>query len=271
MDKIDLPEHDIVPLDAVTPDVHGLRIVFVNVFGVRHAGGWTLVDAGIPYSASYIRRWAEQTFGQPPNAILLTHGHFDHVSAAGELAGQWDVPVYAHELELPYLTGRQEYPAPDFAQGGGAMAWLSPLYPRGPVDLGDRLRPLPAEGGERVLPGWQVLHTPGHTAGHVSFFREQDRTLMVGDAFCTTKPESFFAAAGAQPAALHGPPSYFTADWAQARESVRKLAALRPETLAPGHGKSLAGAEVPQALQRLAERFDEVAIPNTSKARESAA
>ena len=122
-------------------------------------------------------------------------------SAAKELAEEWNVPIYAHPLEFPYLTGQQEYRAPNWKAGGGVMPLMSPTLPRGPIDLGDRLRALPGEGAElslAELPGWTLLHTPGHTPGHVSFFRESDRTLLVGDAFCTTKPESFFEANFAQ-------------------------------------------------------------------------
>ena len=114
MEKVDIGEDQVMPMNAIAPGVEGLRIAFVNVFGVTHAdGSWTLIDAAIPYSAGRIRRWAEEKFGRAPNAILLTHGHFDHVSAAKELAEAWDVPVYAHSLEFPYLTGKAEYPAPN--------------------------------------------------------------------------------------------------------------------------------------------------------------
>lgn len=269
MDKIEIPESEIVPMESVAPGVHGLKIMFVNVFGVQHEdGSWTLVDAGIPFSATRILHWAAKTFGSAPNAVILTHGHFDHVSGAKELAETWDVLIYAHRLEFPYLTGQQEYPAPNWAAGGGAQALLSPLYPRGPVDLGSRLRALPEDGAElslAELPGWRLLHTPGHTPGHVSFYRPNDRTLLVGDAFCTTKPESFFAANLTQPAELHGPPSYFTQDWDAARTSVRKLAALEPETVAPGHGKPLMGDNVAASLRRLAAEFDRVAVPENVK------
>jgi glyoxylase-like metal-dependent hydrolase (beta-lactamase superfamily II) len=110
------------------------------------------------------------------------------------------------------------------------------------------------------MPGWRWIHTPGHTAGHVSLFREADRALIVGDAFCTTKQESFLAVATQRPE-LHGPPAYFTTDWDAARESVGRLAALEPSFIAPGHGQPMAGAETTQALQELAARFDEVARP----------
>jgi glyoxylase-like metal-dependent hydrolase (beta-lactamase superfamily II) len=268
MDRISVPEEQIVPMQDVANGVRGLRIAFVNLFAVSHAdGSWTLIDAGLPYTATMIRHWAEKATRTPPNAIVLTHGHFDHVSAARDLADGWNVPIYAHPLEFPYLTGQKKYPAPNVGAGGGAMSLLSPLYPRGPIDLGDRLRELPLSDSNDVaeMPGWTVLHTPGHTAGHVSFFREQDRCLIVGDAFCTTKPESFFEAALAQKPELHGPPAYFTMDWSAARESVQRLAGLNPSILAPGHGQPLSGAELPGELLKLAERFDAIAVPDNQK------
>ncbi len=265
MEQITVSQAEARPMEAIAPGVQGLRIAFVNVFGLSHAdASWILVDAGLPFSAGLIRRWAEKQFTVPPNAILLTHGHFDHVSAARELADEWNVPVYSHPLEAPYLTGKQNYPPPDTDAGGGLMTLLSPMYPRGPIDLGGRLRPLTFQNGVATISeasGWQILHTPGHTPGHISLFRPSDRTLLAGDAFCTTKPESFFEAALAQEPELHGPPSYFTSDWNAARQSVQLLAGLQPLIVAPGHGKPLAGADVPNALKRLAASFDEVAAP----------
>ena len=110
-----------------------------------------------------------------------------------------------------------------------------------------------------------MLHTPGHTPGHVSFFRPEDGLLLVGDAFCTTKPESFYEVAIVQEPELHGPPAYLTSDWTQARESVEKLAQLNPKILAPGHGKPLSGAGLADALRKLAANFEEVAVPANRK------
>ena len=269
MDGVEVPELDALPLEAIAPGLAGLRIAFVNVFGVTNAdGSWTLIDAGVPFSAGRIKGWAEKTYGKPPVAIVLTHGHFDHVGAAKELAEEWEVPVYAHPLEFPYLTGKESYPAPDWKAGGGAMPLISPLLPKGPVDLGARLRALPGEGTElslAELPGWTLLHTPGHTPGHVSFYRKEDGVLLVGDAFCTTKPESFFEASVTQHTELHGPPAYFTSDWAAAKVSVRKLAALEPRVLAPGHGKPMMGEDVVAGLHRLADDFERLAVPESRK------
>ncbi|GAA3769021.1 MBL fold metallo-hydrolase [Terriglobus aquaticus] len=269
MDGVAVSENDVLPMDHIATGIFGLRIAFVNVFGVVNPDGtWTLLDAGLPGSAAYIRSWAEKQFGTAPKAIVLTHGHFDHVGASRTLAEHWQVPVVAHPLEEPYLSGKLAYPPPDPGVGGGMMALLSPLYPKDPIDLRPHLRLLQAAEGSGIpeLEGWQVLHTPGHTPGHISFYRQSDDTLLVGDAFCTTKPEAFFQAALVQHPELHGPPAYFTSDWNAARASVQKLAGLSPRIVVPGHGKPLSGADVPVQLRKLAERFDEVALPEDHKA-----
>jgi glyoxylase-like metal-dependent hydrolase (beta-lactamase superfamily II) len=174
------------------------------------------------------------------------------------------VPVFAHQLELPYLRGQKKYPAPDMTAGGGVMSLLAPFYPRGPIDLGDRVQPLPLNGTLPELDDWKWVHTPGHTEGHVSFFRDSDRTLLVGDAFCTTKQESLSAIATQKPE-LHGPPAYYTSDWDAAKASVEILANLKPQCVAPGHGLAMSGADVEPALDDLAKNFDDVARPKKTR------
>ncbi|MDQ2712543.1 MAG: MBL fold metallo-hydrolase [Acidobacteriota bacterium] len=200
-------------------------------------GGWTLIDSGLPLSVSKIKNWAESKFGKgsKPRAIVLTHGHFDHVGTAKDLLEEWNVPAYAHPAELPYLNGQIKYPPPDPSAGGGLMAVMSPLFPRTSADIRTWVQPLPADGSVPTLPGWRWIHTPGHAPGHVSLFREQDIVLLPGDAFCTTNQSSFLAVANQTPE-LNGPPAYYTPDWEAARNSVQALAALRPRTIAPGHG-----------------------------------
>ena len=248
----------------LAPDLAYLRLVIVNVmfFGRPGTREWVLVDTGIAGMAGRIRRAAAEHFGTdaPPSAIVLTHGHFDHAGTLEELADGWDVPVYAHPLEMPYLDGSASYPPPDPTVGGGLTALLSPLFPRGPVDVKRRLRPLPGDGSVPGMPGWRWLHTPGHSVGQVSLWREADRALIAADTFVTTAQESAYAGITQEPE-LHGPPKYFTHDWQAARDSVALLAALEPELVITGHGRAMHGAHMTMALHALAENFNRLAVP----------
>jgi glyoxylase-like metal-dependent hydrolase (beta-lactamase superfamily II) len=252
-------------VETVTPDLARLRIGFTNVYfvgqpapaGVASAAAWALVDAGLAMGAAQILESAAARFGKTsrPAAILLTHGHFDHVGALDALLRVWDVPVYAHALELPFLTGQSDYPPPDPTVGGGLMTRVSPLFPERGIDLGARVQALPATRAVPGLPGWRWVHTPGHAPGHVSFFREVDRVLLAGDAVTTTKQESVFSVM-TQKQELHGPPAYFTIDWEKARRSVIALAALNPTVVATGHGQPMQGRSVAAELSALARDFD---------------
>ena len=246
----------------VARDVAFMRCAVVNVVVLGSRARWILVDAALPGYAASIARAAEERFGPGarPAAIILSHGHFDHRGSLDELLRTWDVPVFAHRLEMAYLTGRSPYPPPDPLVGGGAMAWLSRLYPRDPIDLGPRVHELPSDGSVPDAAEWRWIHTPGHTPGHISLYREVDRTLFTGDAVCTTKQESATAAL-TQRCELHGPPAYFTQDWDRARESVRKLAALAPELIVSSHGQPWGGAAVREMLFKLAHDFDRIERP----------
>jgi glyoxylase-like metal-dependent hydrolase (beta-lactamase superfamily II) len=250
--------------ERIAPGVFRLCTLMVNVYFVESGErSWVLVDTGMRGYAGHIQREAERIFNTPPVAILLTHGHFDHIGGLPRLAHQWGVPVYAHPLEMPYLMGRSKYPPPDPTAGGGAQSWLSPLFSRGPIDLDGQAHMLPSNGAVPGLPSWRWLATEGHSPGHVSFFRESDRTLIAGDAVVTTRQESMICALTERPRVWR-PPAYFTCDWIAARRSVERLAALEPSVLATGHGRALAGPEMRAALWSLAVRFDEV-MPSTGR------
>jgi glyoxylase-like metal-dependent hydrolase (beta-lactamase superfamily II) len=250
-------------LHLIGDDLAYKRLAIVNVMFVGERGrDWTLVDAGLSGMGRRIRHAAAEHFGKdrPPVAVVLTHGHFDHVGALHDLLERWDVPVYAHEEELPFLNGTEAYPPPDPSVGGGLMALSSPLFPDGPFNFSKWLRALPADGSVPGMAGWQWIHTPGHTPGHVSLWRARDRTLIAGDAFITTTQESAYAVATQRPE-IHGPPMYYTPDWESAADSVRHLATLEPERVVTGHGRALHGQEMRNALHLLADNFEAIARP----------
>jgi glyoxylase-like metal-dependent hydrolase (beta-lactamase superfamily II) len=238
----------------IAPGVSYISAGIANLYVVgQDALRFILVDAGMHGYAESIRKAIENKFGPDaaPLYIVLTHGHFDHAGSAAALAKDWHVPVYAHPMELPYLTGKSNYPPPD-PTVGGAMSLLGRFFPNRKVNLSGVVHPL----GDSLpaMDEWQVHFTPGHTPGHVSFFRPSDRTLLAGDAFTTVDLDSFGSMA-TKKQEVSRPPAYFTCDWQKAHESVEHLSDLAPRVLAAGHGIPMSGAEAGEQLRALAEQF----------------
>jgi glyoxylase-like metal-dependent hydrolase (beta-lactamase superfamily II) len=254
----------------VAQGVWGMRLVFVNVYIIANRRGfpkgWVLVDAGIQGSADKIIAFAESVFGAgtKPLAIVLTHAHSDHTGALEDLLKHWDVPVYAHELEVPYLTGKSSYAPSDPTVGGGLMSLMSPFFRTKPLNVQANVKTIDVNEGIPELPEWKVVHTPGHSPGHISLFLPLNTTLIAGDAFATTKAESAVYLLN-NIKKLSGPPMYMTTDWDAARESVRKLADLQPRIAAAGHGPVVRGRELQAELRKLADNFDKKAIPGSGR------
>lgn len=253
----------------VGKDLYSYTIQISNVifYGKPGTGNdWVLIDAGMPKSGNDIKEAAVMRFGEknPPKAIILTHAHFDHIGGLIDLLEQWNIPVYAHPLEIPYITGKRDYPDPDMTVEGGMIAKMSKLFPHEAIDIGNRAQPLPADGTVPGMHGWRWIHTPGHSEGHVSLFRESDGALIAGDAFVAVKQDAMYKVM-TQELEISGPPVYLTPDWEAAEKSVKLLAQLQPRLALTGHGVPMGGEYLESGLADLAEHFKEKAIPDHGK------
>lgn len=250
----------------IATGVYRLPVHGSNVYFVQSGTSWVLIDAAWANSGGLIRRTAEALFGAnaPPTAILLTHTHPDHSGAAVDLARVWNVLVYMHPRELPLRAGEiavvEQHPA------GPLDKWIVlPLMRMMPARARETMRAhgdafqaiaRPMEPGIGVpgLPEWECISTPGHSPGHVAFFRPSDRVLIAGDAVLPLNLNSLWDLL-LRKRRVSGPPYISTWSWPIAKESVATLARLEPSVLACGHGAPLTGAGIATELREFAERF----------------
>jgi hydroxyacylglutathione hydrolase len=191
-----------------------------------------LVDAATRWARGRILRQLRQ---RRPRLVALTHCHPDHQGVARVVCRQFKVPLACHELDVPAMEGRTAMTPGNWILRLGMRVWAGPAAPVERV-----LR----EGD--VVAGFRVVHTPGHTPGHVLFFRDADRVAIAGDVlaninFITWKP------------GLREPPPFFSDNVAINRASIRKLAALDPSLVCFGHGPPLERTEL---LQEMVARMD---------------
>lgn len=252
-------------MDQIARDVYwmplGRGLQAVNVYVVGRDESWVLVDAGWPQHAGDIRQAAAGLFGagSRPAAIVLTHCHPDHVGAARELALDWGCQVCMHPLDLPLAD-------PDLRAvwdcGGpldryAILPVLRLFGSRGQAALrkgalGDLARPLEPGAPLPGPPGWTLVHTPGHTRGHVVLAREEDGVAITGDALCTIGLNSPVDLVLQRPR-LGYPPWITTWDWAAAKASTAAIVTRGPQVIAPGHGVPMRGAEVAGHLRKFRE------------------
>lgn len=249
----------------VRPDIFVSMDQTVNSVFIKtpEENGFILVDTGMPNRAKHFIRVAKELFGKDarPKAILLTHGHFDHVGSVIELVKEWDVPVYAHKDELPYLTGKKKYKLPFTPQKSLATDSQKKVKsPTEAIDLGMSVHALPDDFSVPFLPDFEWVPAPGHSPGQVAFFRKSDGTLLAGDAFITTSQEDLFSVLTPEKI-ISGPPRILTTQWEMAKKSVERLAMLRPQLAVTGHGIPFRGEELRQQLSRLIECWEKIAPP----------
>lgn len=208
----------------ITKTVYQVDDVVGNPGLIVGDGHLTLVDAGVPNSEAQIFALIESLGRKRTDLkhILITHSDGDHIGALPAIVAATGARVYAGRHEAEIIEGRRQ------TRGGQTVA--TPVKVDQVVKEGDVL---PLHGGVRVVESF------GHTSGHVCFYLVAEKLLFAGD--CLNNASG-----------LTGSPPQYTADAEMAAATVKKLAALEPESLAFGHGSAIVGGAAAR-LRALAE------------------
>jgi glyoxylase-like metal-dependent hydrolase (beta-lactamase superfamily II) len=205
------------------------RSGFVNAYLVREDDGFTLVDTTLKGGAGELIA-AARLAGGDIRRIALTHGHGDHVGSLDALKDALGVDVYMPETDARIHAGETPY------EGKLKGSWPKlATVPDVRLSPGDMVGSL------------EVVASPGHTPGHVSFLDTRDRALIAGDAFSTLGGVSSAGRTSWRFPLV----AFATWDRAKAHESARSLRARNPSLLAAGHGKVVKdpGAAIDEALR----------------------
>jgi steroid delta-isomerase-like uncharacterized protein len=216
----------------------GFPMRTMNVYLLQDDGGVTVFDAGISDMTDALRSATARLGGT--KRVVLGHADADHRGAAPGL----DAPVYCHPADLDAAQSAEVFrPYFDFSRlsphGRFLLRRLMPTWDGGAVPIAGTV-----EEGEEIA-GFRVVHLPGHAPGLIGLFREADRLALVSDCFYTLDPQTGVKG----PARV--PHSAFNIDTEQARESIRKLAALQPSVAWAGHANPVSG-DVVAELHRAA-------------------
>ncbi len=217
----------------LTSSVHRLGEDPVGCYLLEEAGAVTIVDAGLP---GYYSELASElkTMGRTIDdvrAVVLTHGHSDHIGFAERVRDEHGLPVSVHELDAALARG--ETPNPSAGMGerklGSFLSFLAWAARRGALRTTTLTEVATFEAGTTLdVPGaLQVIHTPGHTAGSAMLLAAGHDVLFTGDGLVTASVVN-----GRQGPQV-GP---FTADPDQALGSLDQIDGVEATWLLPGHG-----------------------------------
>jgi glyoxylase-like metal-dependent hydrolase (beta-lactamase superfamily II) len=236
----------------ITPEIVQVPVLGSSVF-LLLGDRVTIVDSGPPGSAPRILA-ALRRVGRDPDQVehvLITHYHPDHLGGLAGLLGHVPARTGIHAAEAPAVCGDAPLPAPvRYPRMARALAPAMRLVRRCPVDTvlqdGDELP---------LLGGLRIVHTPGHTPGHIALYLPQRGVLIAGDAL-QRRGEG-----------LIPPARFVTANWVQALRSIQRLSQLDFDVLALSHFPPLRGAAV-EEVRRLAAELrwpNEPGIPSPAK------
>jgi hydroxyacylglutathione hydrolase len=183
--------------------------------------GDVLVDAGSRHAYKRIER---QLRGRTIAAHALTHVHPDHQGSSHQVCDALDIPLWCGDLDADAMEDSRIMRQRELRHPIVSLIGLAFPGPSHPVDR--RLR----EGD--TVAGFKVLDVPGHSVGHVAYWREADRTLICGDVFANIDTVTGIPG-------LHEPKPFFTPDPVRNRASMRRLAELEPALVCFGHGRPL--------------------------------
>ena len=212
----------------------------MNVYLVEEPGGVTVFDAGEKGMAGAIAAAARRFGGI--TRVVLGHGDTDHRGSAPALRAHADVVCHPDAVEHAQGSGGRDYwrmdelPLDVRLLHGFSHRFV---WDGGPVHVDGTV-----EEGETVA-GFEVVHLPGHAPGLIGLWRDRDRVALVSDCFYMTDMHG-----RPQPPAV--PLDAYNFDTEQAKRSIAKLAALRPEVVLPGHRGPLTGPDVVAQLEAAA-------------------
>jgi glyoxylase-like metal-dependent hydrolase (beta-lactamase superfamily II) len=222
----------------LAPSLHRIGDDHVNCYLVEEAGEITVVDAGMPafYGDLVHELRAMGRTIEDVRALVLTHGHSDHIGFAERVRDEHGVPVSVHELDAALARG--EVPNPSAGLGarrlGSLLGFLLWSARRGALRIHNP-RVVTTFGSEATLdvPGaLRVIHTPGHTPGNTALHAPSVSALFAGDTLSTLLVTT--GVTGPHVAA-------FTADPEQALASLERIEAVEAGWLLPGHGAPWTG------------------------------
>jgi glyoxylase-like metal-dependent hydrolase (beta-lactamase superfamily II) len=242
----------------LAPSLHRLGDRKVGVYLIEEGGSVTIVDAGVPAYFGELPRELE-TMGRTLDdvaAVVLTHGHSDHIGFAERLRLEQGTPVSVHELDAALARGEVSNPSP--GMGERKMSSLLGFLLWGARRGALRSKNLTevstfGDGATLDVPGsLRVISTPGHTQGSVVLHAPGVDALLVGDAFSTYSVVN--GTSGPQIAP-------FTADPDQAIESLDRLEGLEAGWVLPGHGDAWTDGVAEAVQQTRATGVGHLAMP----------